>query len=81
MNRGLWMRGPVIGLVVGAAVGLVMTAIDYGRNPAGIFHDESGVHWNHVLETWISWSVPVALIAIVVSMVVVFWIARTSSSR
>ena len=81
MNKRLWIRGALIGLVVGAAVGLVMTVIDYVRNPAGIFHDEAGVHWNHVVETWISWSVPVALIAIVVSVVVAFWIARASSSR
>ena len=81
MNRKLRIRGALIGLVVGITVGLVMTAIDYIRNPAGVFHDEAGIHWRHVFETWVSWSVPVALIAIVVSVIVLFWIARTSSSR
>ena len=81
MNRELRIRGALIGMVVGIAVGLVMTIIDYVRNPADIFHNEAGIHWNHVFETWVSWFVPVALVAIVVSVVVLFWIARTSSSR
>jgi len=81
MNRQLRIRGASIGLVVGIVVGLVMTTIDYVRNPAGIFHDAAGIHWNHVFETWVSWFVPVALVAIVVSVVVLFWIARTSSGR
>ena len=81
MSRGLWLRGVLIGGVVGFAVGLAMTLIDYRRNPGGIFQTQVGVHWGHLFETWVSWFVPVALMAFASSLLVLFWRARRSAAK
>lgn len=81
MNRRALTRGTLIGIAVGAAVGLVMTTVDYVQNPAGVFHNEQGVHWGNVAETWVSWFVPVALIGSMLSVAVVWWISRSSIAR
>ena len=72
----LVFRGISIGGVVGLVVGLVMTTIDYVRNPAGVFHNEAGVQWDHLFETWFSWFWPVAIVATLVSLLTLFWISR-----
>ena len=72
------MRGVVRSLVVGLAlafaagalVAVSMSAVDWWRNPAGVFHDASGTRWALVAETAWSWFWPVALAALLPAVLV-----------
>ncbi len=57
-----------------------MAYVDWRRNPQGIFHDARGTHWEVVWETAVSWFVPVAFGAFVVSAAVLFWFSRRAPS-
>ncbi len=75
-RRNPWLLGVLSGLVTGLAVAVSMSFLDWRLNPAGLFHSENGTNWGAVIETAISWFVPVALLAsAIVSAVLV------SSSR
>jgi hypothetical protein len=62
MGRRQWLLGSGIGVGVGVAVATIMTALDWRRNPVGIFHDAGATHWAVVLETGWSWFYPVAVL-------------------
>jgi uncharacterized membrane protein len=76
MNRKSWLLGGLVGVLVGLVVASTMSFIDWQHNPQGIFHDELGTNWDIVLETAVSWFVPVALITSILSIVVFSWISR-----
>lgn len=66
-----------------AAVALLaastMSFLDWRLNPGGLFRGESGTTWPVVWETWVSWFVPVLLLAGAVSLPVLFWSSRHRS--
>jgi hypothetical protein len=76
MNRKPWILGGLIGVSVGLVIALTMSYVDWRHNPLGIFHDELGTNWDFVLETAVSWFVPVALIAFILSIAVFLWFSR-----
>ncbi len=76
MNRRSWILGALIGTSVGLIVALAMSYVDWQHNPQGIFHNELSTNWDIVLDTAISWFVPVALIMSVLSMAVLSWFSR-----
>jgi len=57
--------------VTGGAMGLLVAAwftfADWRLNPAGIFRSEAGTHWDVVLDTVVSWFVPVALLVFAIT--------------
>ena len=76
MNRKSWLLGGLVGVLVGLVVAFTMSFIDWQHNPHGIFHNELGTNWKFVLETAVSWFVPIALITSILSIVVLSWISR-----
>lgn len=64
------------GTISGVVVALVMTALDWRLNPSGIFHQEHGTDWLVVMETALSWFVPVLLLVSTLTWIVVFLIGR-----
>lgn len=46
------------GIAGSALLAAVMTALDWRKNPAGIFHGPDGTHWAIVGETFFSWFWP-----------------------
>jgi hypothetical protein len=53
-----------------------MTAHDWRLNPAGLFHDATGTDWGVVLETAMSWFLPVTAVATPLFAAALFLIAR-----
>ena len=78
INRKAMRRGAQLGVLCGLVVASVMTSLDYRRNPSGIFHGEAGVQWNHVLETWVSWFMPVTLLSTVLLILGLVMLGRLS---
>ena len=78
ITRGTMRRGVQIGIAAGLIVASAVTAIDYRRNPGGVFHGETGVRWSHVLETWVSWFMPVTLLVAVFAVLVLLSLSRWS---
>ncbi len=76
MNRRSRILGALIGTTVGLVVALAMSYVDWRHNPQGIFHSELGTNWNIVLESAVSWFVPVALVTAVLSTAVLAMISR-----
>lgn len=68
--------GAALGLAVGLIVSVLMTFLDWQKNPSELFHNEHGTNWGVVAETAISWFWPVALGVFVVGMVVRYWMLR-----
>ncbi len=48
----------VTGTLASLIITLVFTVWNWLENPSEIFHDESGTHWNFVLDTALSWLLP-----------------------
>jgi len=76
MNRKPWLLGGLVGVSVGLVVAFTMSYVDWQHNPHGIFHNELGTNWDMVLETAVSWFVPVALITSILSIAVLLWFSR-----
>ena len=76
MSRKSWLLGGLVGTSVGFIVALAMSYVDWRHNPQGIFHDELGTNWDFILETAVSWFVPVALIAFLLSVAFHSWLSR-----
>ena len=66
MNRTRWLPslkwGAVLGVVMAILVAAPPTWLDWRLNPGGLFHDDSGVHWSVLLDTFFSWAWPVFLL-------------------
>ncbi len=50
--------GILSAFIIGVLVGAIATLIDWRENPSGIFHDDTGTHWNFVFDTFHSWFWP-----------------------
>ncbi len=70
MQSRSWFLGVVVGLLAGLLVSIPITIADWRLNPAGIFRNDEGTNWTIVAETAISWFWPVALVALVTTVVV-----------
>jgi len=79
-NANWTLKQSILAVVAGSVLGLtcatIMTTLDWRFNPAGIFHDAQGTHWNIVWETAISWFVPVALLSTILAALSIFLILR-----
>ena len=62
-----------VGVSVAAFLAAVPTAIDWYKNPAGIFRSESGINMEIVLETWFSWFWPAAVFTIPAVLALYLW--------
>ncbi|MEM7280082.1 MAG: hypothetical protein AAF438_00425 [Pseudomonadota bacterium] len=68
--RGLsWKAIFLVSIGVAFAVAVLATFADWWKNPAGIFHDDTGTHWPIVWETAISWFMPVFLVLVTILIV------------
>ena len=60
------LRRPLLALLTATGVSivlaLVMTALDWRKNPGGIFHSMTGTHWSVVADTFSSWVWPSVLL-------------------
>ena len=76
MNRRYWIFGLVTGVVVGFTVAFVMTLLDWRLNPGGDFHNANGTDWTVVVETAVSWFVPMSVLAGSFALLILFVLAR-----
>ncbi len=76
MKGNFAMISALPGCAIGLVVALGMSYVDWRHNPAGIFHIEHGTDWGTVLDTAISWFLPVAFVATALSIAVLSWRAR-----
>jgi len=67
--------GGTVAIAIGVAVAAAFTISDWKLNPAGIFQDEAGTHWDIVLETAMSWFLPVVLIVLPLATALHYWLA------
>ncbi len=70
------MLGLLVGALVGLVVASVMTFLDWRLNPGGIFRDAQGTDWTVVTETAVSWFAPISGLVSVLAILVLLWIAR-----
>ena len=75
-----WYLGALVGVTAGLLVATSMTAIDWRVNPSGLFHDENGTDWPIVAETAFSWFWPVAVVALVLTVIVHSWFAASEQN-
>ena len=76
MKSRIWILGLVVGAVVGLLVASAITFLDWRLNPGGIFHNAQGTDWAVVTETAISWFAPVSVLVGFVSISVLYWLQR-----
>lgn len=63
------IRGVFTGAGAGALVAAVATAYDWYLNPSELFHDAAGSHWDVVVDTAVSWFLPVTLVAAIIAVI------------
>lgn len=80
LQRRSWITGGVVALVAGTVTAMVFTVADWRVNPGGIFHGDHGTHWGVVLQTALSWFLPVAVVAFVVVTAIHHLLTRTRRS-
>ena len=68
--------GVLAGLCAGVLAAVVMSFLDWRRNPSGLFHDEHGTNWPIVAETAFSWFWPVALFVFVAACAAHYLLTR-----
>ena len=65
------LRSCIVGGIAGAVaeflVAVPATIADWRLNPGGIFQDEDGTHWLVLIETGLSWFLPVTLLIFLVA--------------
>ena len=75
MHLRTWKIATVTGFLTGLVVAAAMTIMDWRLNPGGIFHSELGTDWTVVAETALSWLWPVALLALLVTAIMLYAVA------
>jgi H+/Cl- antiporter ClcA len=76
-----WIIGSAVGVVVGLVVAASFTFADRRLNPGGIFRDENGTRWGILLETGLSWFLPVALLVFIVVTALHYWLAPSTADH
>ena len=76
-----WLIGAAAGAAVAVMVTVPITYADWRLNPAGLFHDDTGTHWDVVFETALSWFVPVALLVFAVVTVAHHLLSKFAQRR
>ena len=77
LKKGNWKLALVFTVVAGLSAAVAMTFYDWRLNPGGLFHDASGTNWPVVIETALSWFLPVTGLAAVLAIVtIVLWSRR-----
>ena len=76
MKRKYWIVGVAVGFLTGLIVAGIATLLDWRVNPGGLYHGVDGTHWDIVLDTALSWFVPVTGYVSVIAWVVLFVISR-----
>lgn len=76
MNRRYWILGVVIGVAVGLIAAFIMTFLDWRLNPGGIFHNAQGTDWTIVIETAVSWFVPMSVVVSASALLGLFLFTR-----
>ena len=66
----------LIGVAVGLIVAFIMTFLGWRLNPGGIFHNAQGTDWTIVIETAVSWFVPMSVVVSASALLVLFLFAR-----
>ena len=69
------------GVATGLVVAITMTWMDWRLNPGGIFRHQEGTNWPIVLETALSWFVPILLCASVLALSVTCWRSRNKNEE
>ena len=70
----------VTGLLLATVVAGAATFIDWYANPGGVFRSPGGTQWSPLLETFVSWFWPFALLSLPVATVC-FVAARSRGIR
>ena len=76
-----WIVGGSVAVVLGLAAATWFTAADWQLNPGGIFRDGNGTRWDVVLETALSWFLPVALIFFILATAAHHWLSPTGGQQ
>ena len=71
-----WTVGALVAAALAFLVAAPMTAADWRVNPSGIFHGPRGTNWDVVLETALSWFLPLFLVSWAVATAVHAWLSR-----
>ena len=79
MSKKHWAYAILLGVTVGFMVASVMSYLGWRLNPSGIYHSDLGTNWRFVWDTWISWFLPVSVVASVVSVPALLWLSKRSS--
>lgn len=48
----------IISFILSLLAAIILTYVDWQKNPAGLFHSAEGTDWSIVWETFASWFVP-----------------------
>ena len=72
------IRAFAAGTGVGLIVASWMTMLDWRLNPGGIFRGAEGTNWSIVIETGLSWFVPVAVAATALVLILQMILRRRS---
>ena len=70
------MFGASVGTAIGFVTASMVSFLDWRHNPGRIFHSDGQTHWKVVWDTWLSWFIPVSILACSVVIVVRLWISR-----
>jgi len=74
-NMRSWLFGLAAGLAVAALIAAVPTAADWSLNPGGIFQGQDGTDWPVLLDTFLSWLAPAALLVSPFTVLAFAWLA------
>ena len=82
-NFRFWRFGICVCAIVATTVTLIATTWELAEAPPGIYYSDNGVNWGFVLDTAISWFVPVFLFSIAITMLlaVMRWLWQLYKQR
>jgi hypothetical protein len=78
MSKKCWVYAILLGVAGGFVAATVMAFFDWRLNPGGIYHSDLGTNWRFVWDTWISWFLPVFVVASAMSVPALFWLSKRS---
>lgn len=81
LGRRSLIVGCAAGVVVGFLIAAPFTIADWRLNPGGILRDDQGTRWSVLLETGLSWFLPVALVVFPLATAIHYWLAPRRGRR